>query len=264
MKKQSCSSWSFFQLLNAPTRWPRWSCPVGRMPLNTRRFMLEGLRGQKHKGSPTALPSSPSCHLPLLKPSEAFSSLLKTCDSRQLSGHLLELPGLEEVADLDVHLALEEDAALQAFLDLPRVVLDPLEARDPHLGDAHTPADDADGAVAADGPLRDHASGHHPGLGNLEELAHLGAADERLLDGRLQQPFDGRRDGIHQLVDDLVDVEVDPLGRGEDLDFRLDADVEADDDGIRGDGEDHVGLVDVAHPDVQHLEVDLLLLGVQL
>src|SRR5581483_2825924 len=102
---------------------------------------------------------------------------------RSLEGllDLLRLEGLEDVADLDVLIALEHEPALEALLDLAHVVLEAAER-----GDTAGPHD---GAVAHEADLRpprdlavsDQAPGDDADAGGAEQLLHLGLA-ERLLD----------------------------------------------------------------------------------
>src|SRR5206468_2708206 len=66
---------------------------------------------------------------------------------------------LEDVADLDVVVAGELDAAFEAGLDLADVVLEALEGLDRQvLGDDHPAAGEADLAAALDVPVGDVAA----------------------------------------------------------------------------------------------------------
>src|SRR5689334_10552280 len=72
---------------------------------------------------------------------------------------LARLVDLEHVAFLEVVEALEQDAALEALLDLADVVLEALELRDPRLVDHGAVAHDADVRVAPHLAVRDVRAG---------------------------------------------------------------------------------------------------------
>src|SRR5215210_1612113 len=65
---------------------------------------------------------------------------------------LAHLVGLEHVAFLHVVEAVEEDAALESFLDLARVVLEALQLRDRRVVDHGAIADDPNAGAAAHEP----------------------------------------------------------------------------------------------------------------
>src|SRR3989338_4140335 len=65
----------------------------------------------------------------------------------EFAGDFRQLPGLKQISHLDVDAALEQHAALQPFLHLPRIFLDPFEIRDLPFEDPVAAPDDADGAV---------------------------------------------------------------------------------------------------------------------
>src|SRR5262245_6214542 len=86
-------------------------------------------------------------------------------------GSLLDLEGLDDVADLDVLVPLEPDAALEALLDLGDVVLE--AAQRPHLPlvDDAVVAEQPQLGVARDRALGHVAAGHDAELRNLEGIA---------------------------------------------------------------------------------------------
>src|SRR4029077_12917974 len=96
--------------------------------------------------------------------------------SRRRRGRLevgaLDLPrlvDLEHVAFLEVVEALEQDAALEALLDLADVVLEALQLGDPRLVDDRAVAHDADVGVAPHRAARDVRAGDRAETGNAEE-----------------------------------------------------------------------------------------------
>src|SRR3954454_13863928 len=97
---------------------------------------------------------------------------------------LLDLAGLEEledVAHLDVLIALEHDAALEALVDLLDVVLEAPQRADAPCPDHRPVADQANLGDAGDLSVGDHAAGDRAHARGTEELFDLRLAD-RLLD----------------------------------------------------------------------------------
>src|SRR5688500_8934487 len=113
---------------------------------------------------------------------------------------LLPDVGFEAVADLDVVVALQLDAALEARLHFLDVVLHALERVDHEvLGDDLAVADQADLAAPLDVAVGHHATGDVAQLGHLEDGADLGVAVELLAD--LRREHAGER--LLQVVEDL-------------------------------------------------------------
>ncbi len=78
-----------------------------------------------------------------------------------------------------------------------------------------------------------------------------------LLDDRFEQALHRFLDLVLQLVNDGVQADVHFFLIGDFGGLALGAHVEADDDGVRRRGEQHVGLGDGAHARVQQLDLDL-------
>src|SRR3954470_15039593 len=97
--------------------------------------------------------------------------------SLELAFDLACLEDLEDVALLDVLIALERDAALVALGDLAHVVLEALERADPTGPDDRAVAHQPHRRTAADGAARDVAAGDRPHARRAERLAHLGGTD---------------------------------------------------------------------------------------
>src|SRR5690349_22098670 len=127
---------------------------------------------------------------------------------------LTRLVDLEHVAFLEVVEALEQDAALEALLDLADVVLEALQLRDPGLVDHGAVADDADVRVALHGAVRHVRAGDRAEARDAEELPDLDLADRLLGADRLQHPDQGLLDVLGQLVDDAVGADLDALAVG--------------------------------------------------
>ncbi len=84
-----------------------------------------------------------------------------------------------------------------------------LEGGDPSLVEDFPAAEDAGLGVADDPAVLDVAAGDGPDLGDLEDLADLGPAQEGLLDDRLEEADDGLLELVGELVDDLVGPDLD-------------------------------------------------------
>src|SRR3954449_5851832 len=113
-----------------------------------------------------------------------MSSTKGVTPSRLALERLLDLTGLEELQDvalLDVGVALEHDAALLALVDLGDVVLEAAQRADPAGPDDGAVADQARLRAAGDLAVGDDAAGDRPDAGGLEGLLDLGLA-EILLD----------------------------------------------------------------------------------
>ena len=152
---------------------------------------------------------------------------------------------------LDVLEAGEVDTALDALTDFADVVLEALERGDLALPDLVAFAEQADLRVAADEAVGDTAAGDLADLGDLEDVEDLGAAGVVLLEDRLEEAVHGLGDLVLQLVDDGVQADLDVLALGDFGGLAVGPDVEADDDRVRGRGEEDVGLGDGADTGVE-------------
>jgi hypothetical protein len=112
--------------------------------------------------------------------------------------------------------------------------------------------------VADDPAVLDDAARDRADLGDLEDLADLGAALERLLDDRLEEADDGLLDVVGELVDDLVGPDLHALLPGQLEGLRVRLEIVADDDRLRGRGQEDVGLGDVPRRGMDDLDLDLL------
>src|SRR5262249_21647419 len=174
------------------------------------------------------------------------------------SADLLNLEGLDDVADLDVLVAVEPDAALEALLDLRDVVLEAAQRPDLPLVDHAVVAEQPQLRAARDRAFRDVAARDDAELRHLERVADLGAPAGDLFQRRLEQAFHRGFDLVGDVVDDRVQAHLDAGFLGLGLRLLLGPDVETDDDGPRRRGEQHVVCVDRAHARVQERDLDLL------
>src|SRR5690606_12512692 len=162
---------------------------------------------------------------------------------------------LELVADLDVVVALERQAALEAFLDLADVVLEALEGIELARPDDGVVAQQPDVRTPAHRPFEDHAAGDVADPGDPEDLADLDQT-ERLLPllGR-QQPAHGRLHFVDRVVDDVVVPDLYAIAFGDTPGLLVGAHVEADEDRTGGRRQVDVGLVDAADRLVDDLDL---------
>src|SRR4051812_36099518 len=174
----------------------------------------------------------------------------------------LDLPGrvdLDHVAFLDVHVVLEDHAALEARLHLAHVVVEAPQRGDLAVIDdravAHQPALGAAGGV----PVGDHAAGDDADLGGAEDLPDLERADGLLDLFRREHALHGVAQLVDRAVDDRVGADLDALALSQLARLAHRADVEAEDDRVGRGGEVDVGLRDAADAGVDDLNGDLVL-----
>src|SRR5262249_30471674 len=149
---------------------------------------------------------------------------------------------LDDVARLDVAVAFEREAALVAFLHLADVVLEALERREAAFPDLDVVANQAYLRRAAHEALRDRAAGDGADLGDVEDLADLGAPQHLLLEPRREHARHGLLHVVERLVDDVVELDVDMLLLRKLRRLAGRTDMEADDDRAAGLGQVDVGL----------------------
>src|ERR671924_793066 len=170
---------------------------------------------------------------------------------------LARLEDFEDVADLHVVEVREVDAALEALLDLARVVLEALQRVDRRLVDDGPLAEDAHLRAAPDEAARDHATGDRADPRGPERLANLGLADRLLGRDRPEHADERLLDVLGELVDAPVGADLDAPALGERPRLRGGAHVEADDERVRGRREVHVALADPADTLVDDIDAHL-------
>src|SRR5690242_20090064 len=180
---------------SSPTRSWRWLGPPLSRPLSLRlaiAFTLAALR--------------------LLRPSPRDAGAA-VGGWRTLEGarHLLHLEALDDVAGLDVLIVLEGHAALVAFLDLADLVLEALQRLEGALVDDDVVAQQPDLGAALDDALRHHAAGDLADLGDVEDLADRGIAEEMLAQRRRQEAAERRLQIVDHVVDDRVVADLDAV-----------------------------------------------------
>src|SRR5512142_1440359 len=109
----------------------------------------------------------------------------------QRAGRLDDAIGLDDVANLDVVEVLEPDAALKAGLDVPDVVLEPLERCQRSVEGHDAVPDQADLVASADPTVLDVAAGDGAGLADLENFPDLDRRGDFLVLLRRKEPFEG-------------------------------------------------------------------------
>src|SRR5438105_10342572 len=120
----------------------------------------------------------------------------------------LDDEGFDDVADLDVVVAFEHDAALETGGDLADIVLHPTERGDRAFPDGLLAPDEAGLRAAPDEAVGHHAARDRRLVGG-EDLAHLSVPEDALDHLRLEHAGESLLDVVEQLVDDLVLANVD-------------------------------------------------------
>ena len=156
----------------------------------------------------------------------------------------------------------EADAAFQTCLDFFHFILEAAEGGHFTVKDGRLVADDARLAAAEDFPVLHHAA-CRTALVELEDLKHFGVAD----DGFARFRFQKAQHGIPHLVNEFVNDGIQfylhafPLEQFDGVGFHLD--VEAQDDGVRGGGQQNVRFRDGAGGGVQEDAFHFVRLDVQ-
>src|SRR6187401_1761473 len=199
--------------------------------------------------------SEPGCRAWAIAPKS-----LDRCCLGDRRGDALHGEDLDDVADLQIVVALEADAALEARLDLGHVVLEAAQRAELALVDLDVVAQQAGLrlARALDDAVGDHAAADGAELRRLEDLPHFGRAEPHFLERRLEDPGHRLLDLVGHVVDDRVHAHVDLLALGDLRGVAIRPDVEADDDGVRRQRQQHVELVDGAHARMDDADLDAL------
>src|SRR4029453_11698019 len=178
--------------------------------------------------------------------------------------HSLHREHFDDVAHLDVVVALEADAAFEAGFDLAYVVFEAAQRGDLPFEYDHVVAQEAGGGLAraGDAPLRDHAAGNRPDLRHAEPLRHLGGSDADFLERRLEETLHALLDLLGDVINHRMESDVHLFALRHVRRIAIGPDIEADDDRVRCGGKQHVGLVDRA--DTRADDADLHLLVRQL
>src|SRR6476469_6314859 len=167
-----------------------------------------------------------------LRRSRGATTRSPPCPTRHTSGAglLAHFVRGDEVAELEVVVGPQVDAALEALADLGDVILEPAQAGDLDvLGDDHTVAGDACPGAALDLAAAHDGTGDVAELAGAEDLADLGGAELHLLELRLEHALEGRLDLLDGLVDHRVVADLHTLTLGVVGVLALGADVEPDD-----------------------------------
>ena len=157
------------------------------------------------------------------------ATIVRIAGRSRLSGRQVEAPAarqraaldlagdvaLEDVALLEVVVALEQDAALETRRDLAHVLLDAAQRADVAVPDERALAHHADTRRALELAGRDHAARDHAeprGCGRAHAPRPRRGCPRPV---RREQADEGLLDVLGQLVDDAVGADVDALAIGE-------------------------------------------------
>src|SRR5579884_2070287 len=169
--------------------------------------------------------------------------LLRSCwrpTTQQFAGDLLHAEGFDHVADFDVAVARDADAAFHAVAYFANVILEAAQGANTAFEDLYVVAQQADFGVAFDGAILDVTPGDGSHFGNTEGFANLGASKIGLLEHRFEQAGHGLANFVLQLVDDRVQANFHVLLLSQLLRLALRTNVEANDDRVRSRGQKHV------------------------
>src|SRR6185503_3721079 len=191
-----------------------------------------------------------------MRRARGYSRGTAAASGAELAGDLDALEALDLVLHADVVVALDADAALGARADLVGVVLEALERLELALEDHDVVAQDADRVVAAHVAVDHQAARHRPELARAEHLAHLGEADDLLLDLRREHAGEGRADVVNCLVNDAVVANLDILVAHRVAGRSVGTNVERNYARPRSRGEHDVGLREAANTARNHFDGD--------
>ncbi len=166
--------------------------------------------------------------------------------------------GFDDVADLDVVVALDVQSAVHTdnhFLD---VVLEALEAVELVVCNDDTVADNADKGGAGNLAVEDVAARNSADGRDLVGLSDLGAAEFDLADLGGKHALESVGDLVYRIVNDAVEADIDIVALGAFLGGLLGTDVEADDNSVGGVCQHDVGLADGADCAVDNSDLDFL------
>src|SRR5262249_43499938 len=131
----------------------------------------------------------------------------------QFGRDLLQRVAFNRVPHLKIIEAVNADAAFHAGAHLIDFVLETAQGLHHAFVNQPLAAHHADFA-ADDASAADDAAGHFSALGQLENLPHLGRADDVFLEDRFQQTGHGFLHLVDQFVDDGVELDLDPFALG--------------------------------------------------
>src|SRR5216683_385688 len=95
-------------------------------------------------------------------------------------GNLLDYIGFDLVADLDIVKVLQANATLETFTHFRNVVLETTQRSNVTFPTDHAVANQSRARVAANVAVDNHGTRNHTRLGNAENFAHVGLADDAL------------------------------------------------------------------------------------
>src|SRR5581483_2808884 len=166
------------------------------------------------------------------------SYLMKLCDD--FGGDAFSHEGLDDVADFNVAVIGDGDAAFHAVANFAGIIFEATQGADLSAEDNYVVAKQADLGIALDNAICNSATSNRADFRNTESLQYVGAALVRFFDRRLEQAAHGAFDLVLQFVDDRVQTDIDFFLLGEFLGFAFRADIETDDDGVGRGGEQNV------------------------
>src|SRR2546423_5262567 len=141
---------------------------------------------------------------------------------------LLDLVRLDDVALLEVLVAVSPEAALESDSDFLDVVLEALEAADLPFVDLLVVPQQLRQRATGNPAILNPRTGNDADFRDLDRGQHFGATLPNLDEGRLVKALDGALDVVGDVVDDVITTDVDLLPLRGALGRRFGPDVEGD------------------------------------
>src|SRR5271165_5512821 len=187
-------------------------------------------------------------------PGTTAHSVLYECFGR----YALRDEVLDDISDFNVTVIGDRDAAFHAVPHLADILLEASHRAYFALEHHYVVAQQANLGIALYDTIGHVAACNRAHLGNAEGVAHLGTPQIGFFDNRFEQASHGLLDFILQLVNDGVQADVHLLLLRQFLRFAFRSHIEADDDGVRRRGQQHVGFGNGAHSAQQDLDFHLV------
>src|SRR5437773_1392644 len=187
------------------------------------------------------------------RPNPKTAAAKRPSSSLQFLRHFFQGVTFDHVSDLEIIEAIQADAAFHPGADFVDFILETSQRQGDALIDKALAALDAHFAFD-DAAVGDDAPGNVAALGEREDLAHFGGADDDLPDQRVQQAGHRFLHFVDEFVNDRVEFDLDSFTLGQIGHAVVHAGVESENDGFHGRGQEHIGFgygTDGAVDDVQ-------------
>src|SRR5579885_1412629 len=182
------------------------------------------------------------------------SYLTKLCDD--FGGNALGNKCLDHIADLDVPVVRDGDAALHAIAHFTGVIFEAPQRANLASKDHDIVAQQADLGIALDDAVGNSATRHSSDFRDTESLQYVGTALVRFFNCGLEQAGHGALHLVLQFVNDRMQSDIDFFLLSEFLGLAFRANIEAYNDGIGRGCEQNIALRYGANSGSQHFQAD--------